>query len=261
MLYEQIRYAGDIRRLYKISHLLAQKRPPDIGTRLGYPKYSKQFYRIKSRLRREGIISSSGTFVENPPNLHMAAMAMRVDAAQIRVLGHRIPYVLFLTLATGLPRKASHMASGCRFSRKAVYDALGRLEQAGLVRRNGHVAIAEEEENNPARTWLAEYLEAVMVWTDTSGDTSILFNTIPSYVGGPHMHRLSHYEPGAPMGPVRMHIFTYGPLLGLMEMMVNKIRYFRDRPKGVSVMADDDDGRLVQKTGGMRGNPSPRTGS
>ena len=82
---------GDLNRY---GNMLTLKRPPDIGTRLGYPKYSKQFYRIKSRLKKEGIISSRGTFVESLPNLHMAAMAMRVDAAQISVLGYRIPYVL-----------------------------------------------------------------------------------------------------------------------------------------------------------------------
>ena len=245
---------GDLNRY---GNMLTLKRPPDIGTRLGYPKYSKQFYRIKSRLKKEGIISSRGTFVESLPNLHMAAMAMRVDAAQISVLGYRIPYVLFLALATGPPRRVSSMASECRFSRKAVYDALERLEQAGLVRRDGHVNTAVEDSS--ARVWLAEYLKAVVAWIDASGDASVLFNTIPSYMGGPHMHRLSHYESGAPMGPAEMHIFTYGPLLGLMEEMVKKIRYFRDHPKDVSVMADE--GGLVQRTDDIRENDSQRIGS
>lgn len=235
MLYEQIRYAAAIRRLYKMSHLLAQKKPPDMGTRLGYPKYSKQFYRVKSRLRKEGIIGSSGTFVESPPNLHMAAMALRVDAAQISALGHRVPYVLFLVLATGTPRKASYLAAECRFSRKAVYDALRAMERAGMVRKEGPVAAAVD---SPARTWLMGYLDAARVWIDASEDASVLFNTIPSYVGGPHAHRMSHYEPGTPMGPAEMHIFTYGSLLGLMEAMVGKIRYFKNHARSVSVKPD-----------------------
>lgn len=256
MLYEQIRHANVIRGMYKMRHLLAQKKPPDMGTRLGYPKYSKQFYRIKSKLRKEGITGDRGTFVENPPNLHVAAMVLRVDAAQISTLGHKVPYVLFLALATGPPRKVSYLARECGFSRKAVYDALERMERAGLTRRNGSTAAAED---GPARTWLAEYLEAARVWVDASGDTSVLFNAIPSYVGGPHARRLSHYESGAPMGPAEMHIFTYKSLLGLMETMVKESRYFRNHPKPVSVKSHYSG--PVQNAGGAYWNSTQRIGS
>ena len=256
MLYEQIRHANTIRGIYKMRHLLAQKKPPDMGTRLGYPKYSKQFYRIKSEIRKEGIIGSRGTFVENPPNLHVAAMALRVDAAQISALGYKVPYVLFLALATGPPRNVSYLATGCRFSRKAVYDALRMMERAGLVRKDGSVTAAKD---SPARTWLAEYLEAVRVWIDASEDTFVLFNAIPSNMGGPHVRRLSHYESGAPMGPAEMHIFTCEPLLDLMETMVKKSRYFRNHPKRVSVRSDG--GGQMQKANDTYGNEAQWIGS
>jgi len=258
MLYEQIRHAGVIRRMYKMRHLLNQKKPPEMGTRLGYPKYSKQFYRIKSKLRKEGITGDRGTFVENPPNLHMAAMVLRVDAAQISVLGHKVPYVLFLALIAGPPRKASCLARECGFSRKAVYDVLGRMEGAGLAGRDGSAAAAAAKDG-PARTWLEEYLEAARAWVDSSGDASALFNAIPSYVGGPHVRRLSHYESGAPMGPAEMHIFTYKPLLGLMETMVKESRHFRNYPKPVSVKPHY--GVQVQSADGASRSGAQRIGS
>ena len=246
MLYEQIRYASTIRGMYKMRHLLTQKKPPDMGTKLGYPKYSKQFYRIKSNLRKEGIIGSRGTFVESPPNLHLSTMVLRVDRAQISALGYRVPYVLFLALATGPPRKASYLARGYRLSRKAVHDALRRMEGVGLVRKDGSAVAAED---GPARMWLAEYLEAARAWIDASGDASVLFNTIPSYVGGPHARRLLRYESGAPVGPAEMHIFTYGPLLDLMEAIVGESRHFRGHPKRVSIRSDG--GGQTQKVGGV----------
>ena len=233
MLYEQIRQAGTIRGMYRMRHLLDQKKPPEMGTRLGYPRYSKQFYRIKSKLREEGVISSRGTFVESPPNLHMAAMPLRVDREQISVLGSRVPYFLFLALVTGPPGRPAYLAEGFHFSRKAVHDALKRMGAARLVRRDSTAAAPEE---GGACAWLEEHLEAVRVWADISGDASALFGTIPACVGGPYARRLLEYEPGLPVGSADMDILTYRPLLGLVESVVRKSRYFKARSCRVSVL-------------------------
>ena len=213
MLYEQIRHADTIRRIYKMRHLLTQKKPPEMGTKMGYAKYSKYFYQIKSKLRDEGTIGSRGTFVESPPNLHVSTMPLRVNRTQIKVLGNRIPYALFLVLATGPPRRAADLAKDMHFSRKAVYLALKRMEHVGLVNVTDFTATAED---GSARAWLEEYMESVKAWIDASGDVAALFRMIPSYVGGPHARRLQHYESGSPVGPAEMHIFTHAPLVGLM---------------------------------------------
>ena len=233
MLYEQIRYAGAIRRVYRMRHLLEQKKPPEMGTRLGYPKYSKQFYRVKAKLREEGIIGRNGRFVESPPNLHVAAMPLRVDREQIKTLGSRIPYLIFLALSKGPPRSAAYLAREFRLSRKGVHDALKRMDAAGLVKRSGSVAASEE---CSAGAWLAEYLEAARVWTDASGDASTLFNAIPSYVGGPHARRLLEYEPGLLLGPAAMHISTYEPFLDLLQSLVRNSRYFQKRSELVHIL-------------------------
>ena len=56
--------------------------------------------------------------MENPPNLHVAAMALRVDAAQISALGYKVPYVLFLALATGPPRNVVIFGNGVPFQQE-----------------------------------------------------------------------------------------------------------------------------------------------
>ena len=233
MLYEQIRYADTIRKMYRIRHLLSQKKPPDMGTRLGYPKYSKQFYRIKSKLREEGIIGSRGTFVESLPNMHVVTMPLHVDRRQAGVLGSRVPYVLFLALLVDSPRRGACLARECRFSAKAVRDALRRMEGVGIVRMSGGAAAAVED--SPIHAWLTRYLAAVRSWLDVSGDTSVLFNTVPSYVGGPHARHLLDYEPGTPMGSAEMRIFTYRPFLALMESIVRESLHFGSRSRRVSV--------------------------
>lgn len=233
MLYEQIRHADTIRKMYRIRHLLSQKKPPDMGTRLGYPKYSKQFYRIKSKLREEGIIGSRGTFVESLPNMHVVTMPLHVDRRQAGVLGSRVPYVLFLALLVDSPRRGACLARECRFSAKAVRDALRRMEGVGIVRMSGGAAAAVED--SPTHAWLTRYLAAVRSWLDVSGDTSVLFNTVPSYVGGPHARHLLDYEPGMPMGSAEMRIFTYRPFLALMESIVRESLHFGSGPRRVSV--------------------------
>ena len=97
------------------------------------------------------------------------------------------------------------------------------------------------------------------MWIDASEDTFVLFNAIPSHMGGPHVRRLSHYESGSPMGPAEMHIFTCEPLLDLMETMVKKSRYFRNHPKRVSVRSDG--GGQMQKADDMYGNEAQWIGS
>ena len=237
MLYDQIRYVHATRKLYKMRHMLVHNRSPEMGTRLGYPKYSKQFYRVKSKLREEGIIGSDGTFVESLTNLHLVMMPLRVDRAHVAILGRRVPYTIFLALTNGGSKTAGRLAAECGFSRKAVYNALDTMSNAGLVRIDRHVAKAEE--GSSAREWLDGYLGAVMSWIDVSDDISVLFRTIPSCVGGPHAHQLRDYEPGMPMGSAEMQIFTYKPFLHLMESIVRDSQHFGRQPRRVLVKPVD----------------------
>ena len=246
MLYEQIRHAGTIRRLYRIKHQLARRGGPDLGTRLGYPKYSKQFYRVRSLLVRERVINRRGEFIQSLPNMHMAKMPLLVEGDQIRVLGDRVPYCLFLALACGAPARAGSLAEELRLSRKAVYDALARMKKARLVSMSGPVAAASD---GPARRWLEEYLDLLAVWIDASEDASVLFNAIPACVGGPLARYLLDYEPGRPMGLADMHIFTPGPFFDLVRSTTGKSRYFRHYPREVKISAAH--GGRVEWVGGV----------
>ena len=176
--------------------------------------------------------------MESLPNMHVAVMPLRVDGAQIRVLGRRVPYTIFLALATGKPRTVGRLAGECHFSRKAVYDALGVMGDAGLVGIHRHTVTANERSS--ARLWLEGYMEAVMSWIDVREDASVLFRMIPSHVGGPHARILRGYEPGAPMGLAEMHIFTHEPFLDLMKSIVQKGAYFRRQPRRVAVRPAED---------------------
>lgn len=234
MLYDQIRHADAVRKIYRLRHLLTQKNPPDLGSRLGYPKYSKQFYRVKGRLKREGVLDGHGRFVESLPNLQLAEMPLHASKEQIGVLGNMVPYCLFLGLVADSPKGAGDLIRGFHFSRGAVYRSLERMEGSGLVRMEDSVAVAED---GPANEWLARYVEVVRASIRASGDIAILFNTIPAYIGGPHAYYATNYEPGRPAGPADVLVLTYAPLLDLVRSMVRDSRYFREYPKRVEVRA------------------------
>ena len=67
MLYTKIRYAEQIRKLYKLRHLLEYDRHPDLGPRLGYTKNNRQFYILKKKLKTEKILDKDGRFIGHQP--------------------------------------------------------------------------------------------------------------------------------------------------------------------------------------------------
>lgn len=237
MLYEQIRYVEIIRKIYRLRHLLAQKNPPDLGSKLGYSKYSKQFYRVKAKLREEGILDKQGRFVESLLNLQVVEMPLHASKEQIDVLGNQVPYSLFLALIVDSPKKAGELIKEFRFSRKAVYDALEKMKKARLVKMEDSMATAEKGTVNE---WLVRYLELVKTSIDTTGDVSILFNTMPAYISGPQAYYTINYEPGRPVGPADMLVLTYRPFLNFLESMVGQIHYFKDYPKKIEVGLSKD---------------------
>lgn len=237
MLYEQIRHADIIRKIYRLRHLLTQKNPPDLGSKLGYPKYSKQFYRVKAKLREEGILNKQGRFVESLLNLHVVEMPLHATKEQIDVLGNQVPYSLFLALIVDSPKKAGEMIKDLRFSRKAVYDSLEKMEKVQLVNMEDSLATVKE---GPVNDWLVKYLELVKTSIDTTGNISLLFNTIPAYISGPQAYYTINYEPGRPVGPADMLLLTYPPFLNFLETMVRHLRYFEDYPKKVEVRLSKD---------------------
>ncbi|MDG7016704.1 MAG: hypothetical protein JRM82_04935 [Nitrososphaerota archaeon] len=231
MLYRQIRYAIEARKLYRLRHLLSRPRHPDIGSLLGFSKYSKQFYRIKNVLKDERILDSEGRFVENTLNLWVTELPLSASREQTNVLGHRIPYDVFLTTAIRSQTTVRGLPAELAIDRHNLSDAVGRLLRAKLLNKDGHQVVAHDKVQN----WLLRYIELSKAYADTTSDVSYLFNAIPAYIGGPRAHYAMSYEPGRPIGPSDMVIATYGPFRNLWESLVKEVRYFKEYPRKVEV--------------------------
>lgn len=243
MLFEQIRYAEITRKLYRLRNLLVHKAHPDVGSRVGYSKYSKQFYRIKKKLTEEGVLSREGRFVDNILNLWLVEIAFHATKEQQKVLGNRVPYNVFLAVSLNSPKKTSDLTREINFSRKAIYLAVNKLEKAGLIKSDDSMIFPQKEEK--AYNWLIRYLDLCKTYADTTNDISILFNTVPAYIGGPQAHYIVNYEPGRPAGPADMSIITFKPFVNFWESAIREISYFRDYPKHVTVSLAKPKDRIV----------------
>jgi hypothetical protein len=234
MLYEQIRYAEEIRRLYKLRHLLLHARRPAIDALLGYPKNSTQFYRIKKALQATHVLDGQGRFVENPPNLWIAELALNANRAQTKALGNKVPYTIFLA-ATLEPRTTIRVLPRELFvKRQTVHKALNRLLRVKAVSkksRNGTLIVTDEK----LRNWLLRYIDLSKSHADATGDISYLFGAVPAHISGAAARYAVNYEPGRPIGPSDMVIATYKPFQSLWESLVKEVRYFKEYPKKVEV--------------------------
>lgn len=233
MLFEQIRYGEIIRRVYKLRHLLVHRGHPDLGSRLGYPKYSKQFYRVKRKLLQEGILDKEGRFVENLPNLWLAELPLHATKKQIETLGNRVPYDVFLAILIESPKKAGQLSTELNLNRKAVYLAIEKLKKDELIRMENSLISAQKGEM--IYDWLLRYLDLCKTYADTTGNVSILFSAVPAYISGPQAYYMINYEPGRPIGPADMIIITCKPFVKFWESVIREIRYFREYPKHIEI--------------------------
>lgn len=232
MLYDQIRYAEVIRKLYRLRHLLVRSSHPDLGSRLGYTKYSKQFYRVKRKLLELGILDKQGRFVDNLPNLWLAELPLHANKEQLSILGNQVPYSVFLATIIDSPKKTGALAKELNFNRMAVYKALKKLEKVELVMTEDSTISAKEGE---LYRELLRYIDLCKTHADATGDISVLFKTIPAYISGSQAYYMIHYQPGRPVGPAHMRITTWKPFLKFWEHIIDQISYFRDYPKDIDV--------------------------
>ena len=231
MLYTQIRYADEVRTLYRLRHMLASRGRPEIHSRLGYAKYSEQLRRIKNILKMEHVLDRAGRFVESEPNIWLARLPLVADRRKTRVLGHKIPYGVFLTLTVDprailkdLPRRLKNDAHSTSL-------ALKRMSKAGIITKDGDSAKVDGKLSE----WLLRYIGLAKSQAMATGDISYLFRTIPSYITGPRAFYDLHYEPGRPMAPADMVVATYEPFRGLWEGFVRDVFYFQEYPHKVTI--------------------------
>jgi hypothetical protein len=231
LLYTQIHYAEEVRKLYKLRHLLAHRGRPGIHSQLGFQEYNEQLRRIKNSLKHEGVLDRNGRFVENEPNVWLANLPLLASREKTVVLGDRVPYSVFLALALNPTKTPRGLSRKLKIDSHVVSAALRRMLGAGLLMKTGNATVVDKR----IADWLLRYIELAKAYAYATGDVSRLFSAIPAYIGGPRAFFDQRYEPGRPIGPARMKIVTYEPFQRVWEEIVRDVRYFSEYPKEVRI--------------------------
>ncbi|MGI0102638.1 MAG: hypothetical protein ACREA7_08610 [Nitrosotalea sp.] len=234
MLYNKIRYAEKIRALYKLRHLLAHDKHPDIGSRLGFTKYSKQYYDVRNKLIEENILDRDGRFINNPVNVWISELPINVNnKQQLRVLRSSPTLTITLSLVFNKQMQVKEISTGLGLHRRTTYDAIKKLTHAHLV--VFHQGLVRPMEDESFYHWLDKYIKLCLMQADTNDDIHLLFDCVPSYIDGKQAYYTLNYEAGRPVGPADMIIRTYEPFMKFWETVIAEVRYFKQFPKRISI--------------------------
>ena len=232
MLYTQIRYAEEVRTLYRLRHVLASRGRPEIHSRLGFPKYNEQLRRIKNVLKQEHVLDRQGRFVESEPNIWLSRLPVVADRWKTRVLGHKIPYSVFLSLTAGTETTLKGLPGELKVDAHSAALAVERMLEAGVIVEDRDGEMTADDKTGE---WLLRYIELAKSQAKATGDISYLFRAVPAYISGPRAFYDLHYEPGRPMAPADMTVATYEPFRSLWESIVREVPYFQEYPHTVTV--------------------------
>ena len=243
MLYTKIRYAGQIRKLYKLRHLLEYDRHPDLGPRLGYTKNNRQFYILKKKLKTEKILDKNGRFIESITNKWLTELPMMSTSDELHTLGFKSTFNLYLSLVFTKTLTTNHIIRELNMSSRTVYDSIKKLGRLSLITKNG--SLIEINNEKQIYSWLEKYLDLILTQVDTDEDISLLFASVPGYIDGPQAYYITNYEPGRTIGPSDMKIKTNYQYLRYWEYVKHRVKYFRKYPKKIMILESDDDAEII----------------
>lgn len=247
MIYAKVKYGSQIRFLSKMSHILKLGRHAHLGFRMGYKKYSSSYYKLNKKLTEENILDRNGQFVETITNNWMAEIPLYAKPDELRALGSRHTFNLYLSLIIMGNLTLNQMIRGLDSSQRSVYAGVKRLEDLSMIRIKK--SSVQFDEKNPVFDWLVRYLKFALVQADADDDPGPLFDCVPGYIDGPQAYLLTHYKPGRTTSPAQMILRTSPLFEQFWRYALQHIRYFADYPKNIVILPPADDAFIVWLNG------------
>lgn len=248
MLYNKIRYANRIRKLYRLKNLLAHEKRPEISSRLGFSKYSKQYYDFMKGLEKENILDKNGLFKDKPTNIWIAELPLMIkNEKELQILGYQNPYFLYLALVIKKSITLNEIIKDLQISERTVFDIINKLEDVNFITKQNNVLHVNEKTD--VFIWFEKYLGLCIREADSTGEISLLFDCVPAYIDGPHAYYILNYEPGRPAGPANMIIRTYKSYELFWEIVKEQIGYFKQFPKTIWIGNVREEDEIVYREG------------
>lgn len=243
MLYTKIRYCDAIRKLYRLRNIMVHERHRDISSRLGYQKYSKYYYDLLEKLMDEKVLDRNNVFIDNMPNSWLTELPKILSKEQTKILGNYIPFAIYLALFFDIVKSPRSLHDELKFTRSSTYYAIDKLKELNLIKtEKSEVIVAKKSK---FYEWLFRYLELTLVHADVKNEISILFDSAPAFMDGPHAYYIVNYEPGRPIGPSDMIIRTHKPYMEFWRVVLKNVRYFKEYPKRIKLLTIQKEEKIV----------------
>ena len=244
MIYTKIKHAEKIRKLYKLQSIMAHKQHQEIGSRLGFQKYSRYYYELIKKLHKERVLDEKGVFIDNTINLWLTELSGILSQKEIKVLGGRVPFSIYLDLFLNpIKKNPRDIHDELRLTRSSTYYAIEKLASENLIERTDSKVIVSDK--HEFFKWLTKYVELCLSYTDITKEIFILFDLMPAYIDGPQAFYMVNYEPGRPIGTSNMIIRTHEPYVKFWKYVIDHVSYFNRYPKQITVLPIEGKNEII----------------
>ena len=244
MLYTKIRHAERIRKLSILREPATYKQHGEIGSRMGLKKYSRYYYELIRKLQNEGVLDERGVFISDITNQWLAELPIVLSGEEIKILGNKVTFMVYLDLFLSSDKKnPREIHDELKLPRSSTYYAIEKLASQNIIKRvNSGISISTKHKFHG---WLTKYVESCLAHADITNEISILFDTAPAQMDGPHAFYNVNYEPGRPMGSSEMIIKTNKPFIGFWKHVIDRVRYFTSHHKKITVLPVETKDEIV----------------
>lgn len=246
MLYDRLRYVNVIFKMYQLGHLLARKKHPDLASRMGYAKYSKHYYKIRDRMKREGVIDGDGRWIDTPTNRWILSLPSIVKPETARVLGYESTYKIYLALMF-VDSTPTELSEELGIKKATVHAALKRLLERSLIEKER--CMVSINKRTGMYRWLSEYIEMCYTESHVKNDGAILFDCVPGYIDGAQAYHLTHCQAGRPVGCAGIIIRSSRLYDGFWRTALGRTRCYAEYPQKIRIMRPESGAKIVTHRG------------
>lgn len=246
MLYDKLRYVDVIFKLYQLSHLLARKKHPDLAPRMGYARYSRHYYKIRDRMKREGVIDGNGRWIDTPTNRWILSLPSIEKPEIARILGYESAYKIYLALMF-MDSTPTELSEELGIKKPTVHAVLKRILEHSLIEREGR--IVSTNKRTGMYRWMSRYIEACYTESHVKNDDAILFDCVPGYIDGAQAYHLTHYQAGLPMGCADIIIRSSRMYDRFWRTALDKTRHYAEYPQKIRIMRPEQGAKIVMHRG------------
>lgn len=246
MLYDKLRYANAIYKLWQRSNVYPNKKRPEFASKMGYAKYSKHYYKIIDRMKKEHIINDDGRWISTLTNECLRNLPSMTSPDTAKILGYESAYKIYLAIFFG-DTSPVELSKDLDIKRPTVHAVIKKLLGYSLITKDRYILSINKDTG--MYRWLSLYIAACYAEARVTATSVVLFDCVPGYIDGMQAYHITHYQSGMPMGCANMIIRSSKLYHRFWRTLIDDIKYYEDYPKKVTVMSPEKNAYIVIHSG------------